>query len=130
MQKLSSGGWIEVMDGDRIPSGDSVHRIYLGCAALLLLVAVIVPAGVLLGVVNYKCPLVRSQLGKDKRWFLILGASTLESENVFEVLFKVFIISVKEIVVVWNKGKPHELSECESAVHMRNQSRGKELIKQ
>ncbi|XP_002983855.2 glycosyltransferase family protein 64 protein C5 [Selaginella moellendorffii] len=48
-QKLPSGNWIAVMDGDRVPSGDLSVRIYFGAAALLFLVLLNVAVGWLLG---------------------------------------------------------------------------------
>ncbi|KAF5205735.1 glycosyltransferase family protein 64 protein C5-like [Thalictrum thalictroides] len=202
VQKLSSGGWIGVMDGDRVPSGDSVHRIYLGCAALLLLAALIVLAGVLLGVVNCNLPLAwcahTSVKRKDgfsswehpdalccrvRRFCTRLNRTimpvkgrikpnTCPGRLALTILFVLGIVlictgvrylyggngaeepyplkghysqftlltmtydarlwnlkmylkhysrcsSVKEIVVVWNKGTPPELSDLESAVPVR-----------
>ncbi|GLT66757.1 hypothetical protein SLA2020_391060 [Shorea laevis] len=57
VQQLSSGQWIGVMDGDRVPSGDIVHRNILGCASVAAVAGIVVLLGVLLGAVNCVIPL-------------------------------------------------------------------------
>ncbi|GMG99453.1 hypothetical protein Nepgr_001293 [Nepenthes gracilis] len=57
VQRLSSGGWIGLMDGDRVPSGDSDHRFVLGCASVLAVAALIMLLGLLLGAVKCIIPL-------------------------------------------------------------------------
>ncbi|XVE75493.1 hypothetical protein DITRI_Ditri12bG0097900 [Diplodiscus trichospermus] len=57
VQQLSSGEWIGVMDGDRVPSGDSVHRFLLGCASVAAVAGLVVLLGVLLGAVKCIIPL-------------------------------------------------------------------------
>ncbi|KAF2318433.1 hypothetical protein GH714_007454 [Hevea brasiliensis] len=57
VQQLSSGKWIGVMDGDRVPSGDLVRRFVLGCASLAAVTAIVVVLGVLLGAVKCIIPL-------------------------------------------------------------------------
>ncbi|KAF8397794.1 hypothetical protein HHK36_016717 [Tetracentron sinense] len=57
VQKLSSGEWIGVMDGDRVPSGDSVYRFMLGSAAVTAVAALIILVGLLLGAVKCIVPL-------------------------------------------------------------------------
>ncbi|XP_057540229.1 glucosamine inositolphosphorylceramide transferase 1 [Amaranthus tricolor] len=56
-QQLSSGEWIAVMDGDRVPSGDSVNRFVLGCASVLAVAALVLLLGVLMGSVKCFIPL-------------------------------------------------------------------------
>lgn len=57
VQHLPSGGWVGVMDGDRVPSGDSVRRFTVGCASVAVAAILIVLLGVLLGFVNCIVPL-------------------------------------------------------------------------
>ncbi|EEF29466.1 transferase, transferring glycosyl groups, putative [Ricinus communis] len=57
VQQLSTGEWIGIMDGDRVPSGDSVRRFILGCASLAAVIAIIMVLGVLLGAVKCIVPL-------------------------------------------------------------------------
>ncbi|KAK7268464.1 hypothetical protein RIF29_21163 [Crotalaria pallida] len=56
VQQLPSGDWIGVMDGDRVPSGDSIRRFILGCASVAVAAVFIVLLGVLLGFVNCIVP--------------------------------------------------------------------------
>ncbi|CAI8603980.1 unnamed protein product [Vicia faba] len=56
-QRLPSGGWIGVMDGDRVPSGDPIRRLMVGCASVVVAAILIVLLGVLLGFVNCIVPL-------------------------------------------------------------------------
>ncbi|XVF82957.1 hypothetical protein PTKIN_Ptkin16aG0093700 [Pterospermum kingtungense] len=203
VQQLSSGEWVGVMDGDRIPSGDSVHRFLLGCASVAAVAGVIVLLGVLLGAVNCIIPLnwcadyswKRSDtlLGWERRanvfssklrWFccrvnrvpsflrgrikpntytgrlvlalifatglalscagvkFIYGGNGAEEPYSWKGHYSQFTLltmtydarlwnlkmyvkhysrcaSVKEIVVVWNKGTPPNLSDLDSAVPVR-----------
>ncbi|KAH6838275.1 glycosyltransferase family protein 47 [Perilla frutescens var. hirtella] len=57
VQQLSSGEWIAVVDGDRVPSGDSVRRFILGLASVVSVGALIVLIGILLGAVRCVVPL-------------------------------------------------------------------------
>lgn len=52
VQQLPSGRWIAVMDGDRVPSGDSVRRLYLGYIAFGGAIALVVLTGVLLSAIK------------------------------------------------------------------------------
>ncbi|GKU91617.1 hypothetical protein SLEP1_g5467 [Rubroshorea leprosula] len=202
VQQLSSGQWIGVMDGDRVPSGDIVHRIILGCAFVAAVAGVVVLLGVLLGAVNCIIPLnwcadysgkrsdtllaweradmfslkvrrfcsrlnripslLRGRIKSNSysgRFVLALifasgvalmcaGVKNIYGGNganepyswrghfsQFTLLamtydarlwnLKMYVkhysrcTSVKEIVVVWNKGTPPELSELDSAVPVR-----------
>ncbi|GAV77800.1 Glyco_transf_64 domain-containing protein [Cephalotus follicularis] len=202
LQQLSSGEWIGVMDGDRVPSGDSVRRFILGCASVAAVAVVVVLLGVLLGAVNCIIPLNWSTYYSGKRtdtictWersnlfsskvrrlcsrlnraasFLrcrikpntctgrlvlamifamgvalmcmgvkyIYGGSGAEEAYLWKGQYSQFTLltmtydarlwnlkmyvkhysrcsSVREIVVVWNKGIPPELSELDSAVPIR-----------
>ncbi|XP_010243162.1 PREDICTED: glycosyltransferase family protein 64 protein C5-like isoform X2 [Nelumbo nucifera] len=201
-QQLSSGEWIGVMDGDRVPSGDSVHRFILGSASFAAVAALVVLVGVLLGAVKCIIPLSwcpdssvkrsdsfsaweHSHLFSSKlRRFctrlnrassFVRGRMKLNSCAGKSVLTLIFVIgvvlmctgvkyiyggsgaeepypwkghysqftlltmtyearlwnlkmyvkhysrcsSVKEIVVVWNKGQPPELSDLDSVVPVR-----------
>ncbi|PKA57279.1 alpha-1,4-N-acetylglucosaminyltransferase EXTL3 [Apostasia shenzhenica] len=51
-QQLSSGGWVAVMDGDRVPSGDSTRAIILGWVFMLLVFFLIMFVGLLVGVMD------------------------------------------------------------------------------
>ncbi|KAE9612168.1 putative hexosyltransferase [Lupinus albus] len=57
VQQLPSGDWIGVMDGDHVPSGDSIRRFILGCASVAVAAVFIVLFGLLLGFVNCIVPL-------------------------------------------------------------------------
>ncbi|KAG6391512.1 hypothetical protein SASPL_149268 [Salvia splendens] len=57
VQQLSSGEWIAVVDGDRVPSGDSIHRFILGSASVVSVAALIVLIGILVGAVRGIVPL-------------------------------------------------------------------------
>ncbi|MCO5556846.1 hypothetical protein L7F22_010400 [Adiantum nelumboides] len=56
-QKLPSGGWIGVMDGDRVPSGDFYARYLLGTVAFMALLLIVLLFGIILGVVRCVFPL-------------------------------------------------------------------------
>ncbi|KAK8958468.1 hypothetical protein KSP40_PGU002589 [Platanthera guangdongensis] len=51
-QLLPSGNWVAVMDGDRVPSGDSTRNLLIGWAFLLLLFLLIMFIGLLAGVMD------------------------------------------------------------------------------
>ncbi|XP_077210108.1 glucosamine inositolphosphorylceramide transferase 1-like [Tasmannia lanceolata] len=55
-QQLPSGDWIAVMDGDRVPSGDSVRRFLLGCTTLMFLLVLGTILGFLIGVIKCIVP--------------------------------------------------------------------------
>ncbi|KAK4431074.1 Glucosamine inositolphosphorylceramide transferase 1 [Sesamum alatum] len=57
IQQLSSGEWIAVLDGDRVPSGDAVHRFILGLASVVAVAALVILGGILLGPVKCIVPL-------------------------------------------------------------------------
>lgn len=65
-QRLPSGGWIAVMDGDRVPSGDINARYLTGLAAFLFLILLVLLFGVIFGVVQCVLPLGK-WLGAHKR---------------------------------------------------------------
>ncbi|XP_047332218.1 glucosamine inositolphosphorylceramide transferase 1 [Impatiens glandulifera] len=202
VQKLPSGEWIGIADGDRVPSGDLVRRFVLGCSSLMALVFIVVLIGVLFGIVKCVVPLSWCPHNMEKRSdsFLDLEKSKFYSSRVRKlctrfnraisflqsrirlnscagkfVLVAVFLIgvslaitsvrqiyggngaeepyplnglysqftmltmtydarlwnlkmyvkhysrcsSVKEIVVVWNKGNPPKPSEFDSVVPVR-----------
>ena len=78
--KLSSGQWIGVMDGDRVPSGDSVHRFLLGCVAFAVVAVLVLLLGLLLGAVNCIVPMNWCIYTSGKRSDAIL---TWEKSNLF-----------------------------------------------
>lgn len=51
-QQLGPGEWVAVMDGDCVPSGDSVHRLIIGYSSIAGAAALIILVGVLIGVVK------------------------------------------------------------------------------
>ncbi|CAK9159604.1 unnamed protein product [Ilex paraguariensis] len=57
VQQLSSGDWIAVLDGDRVPSGEAVRQFILGCASIIAVAALVLLVGILLGVVKCLIPL-------------------------------------------------------------------------
>ncbi|KAA8539216.1 hypothetical protein F0562_025908 [Nyssa sinensis] len=202
VQQLTSGEWIGVMDGDRVPSGDIVRRFILGCASVVAVAALVILVGMLVGAVKCIIPLSWCPHNIRKRSDALLG---WERSNLFSsrlrqfcsrlnrassflrgrikpntyagklVLTFIFVVgvalmctgvgyiyggnfaqepypwnghyskftlltmtydarlwnlkmyvkhystcsSVHEIVVVWNKGKPPELSDFDSAVPIR-----------
>ncbi|TMW97242.1 hypothetical protein EJD97_005919 [Solanum chilense] len=202
VQQLSSGEWVGVMDGDRVPSGDASRRFHLGCASVLGVAALVILFGVSLGAVKGLFPLSwcphnvgkrsdasldweRSSLFNSRmRLFcshLNRASSSLRARIkpnscsgslVLTLIFLAAVVlmctgvkylyggsgaheayplhdqysqftlltmtydariwnlkmyvnhysrcsSVREIVVVWNKGQPPELSEFDSAVPVR-----------
>lgn len=56
-QQLSSGEWIAVLDGDRVPSGDALRRFIFGLASFLTVLVLVMLVGFVLGVVKYIVPL-------------------------------------------------------------------------
>ncbi|KAH6803022.1 glycosyltransferase family protein 47 [Perilla frutescens var. frutescens] len=86
-QQLSSGEWIAVIDGDRVPSGDSIHRFILGSASVLAVVMLIVLVGMLLGAVKCIVPLswCPHDIGKRSDAFL-----AWERSNVFSSKLRLF----------------------------------------
>lgn len=202
VQRLSSGEWVGVIDGDRVPSGDASLRFHLGCASVLGVAALVILFGMILGAVKGLVPLSWCPHNVEKRsdasldWeqsslfnsrmrlfcshlnrassslrarikpnscsgslvlgliilvtvflmctgvkFIHGGSGAHEAYPVhgqysqFTLLtmtydariwnLKMFVkhysrcSSVREIVVVWNKGQPPELSEFDSAVPVR-----------
>uniref|UniRef100_A0A7N0TLU7 Glucosamine inositolphosphorylceramide transferase 1 n=1 Tax=Kalanchoe fedtschenkoi TaxID=63787 RepID=A0A7N0TLU7_KALFE len=55
-QQLSSGMWIAVVDGDRVPSGDSSRRSVLGAIHIVLVAGLVAVSGMLLGAVKCTLP--------------------------------------------------------------------------
>ncbi|KAI0496418.1 hypothetical protein KFK09_022734 [Dendrobium nobile] len=51
-QLLPSGHWVAVMDGDRVPSGDSIRTLLLGWTFFLLLFLIVMFIGLLVGVMD------------------------------------------------------------------------------
>lgn len=202
VQQLSSGEWVAVRDGDRLPSGDTMHRFILGSASVLAIAMLIMLVGMLLGAVRCIVPLSwcphdigkrsdaflgweRSNLFSSKLRFFcsrlnracsslrsrirpntwtgvfvvvstilvamilmcagvkyIYGGSGAEEPYTMEGHYSQFTLltmtydarlwnlkmyikhysrcaSVREIVVVWNKGTPPQLSDFDSAVPVR-----------
>uniref|UniRef100_A0A1D1Y1X6 Glucosamine inositolphosphorylceramide transferase 1 n=1 Tax=Anthurium amnicola TaxID=1678845 RepID=A0A1D1Y1X6_9ARAE len=59
VQQLESGDWIAVMDGDRVPSGDSVHRLIVGYSSIAGAAALVILVGILVGALKCISPLCR-----------------------------------------------------------------------
>ncbi|OIT26619.1 PREDICTED: glycosyltransferase family protein 64 protein C5-like [Nicotiana attenuata] len=202
VQRLSSGEWIGVTDGDRVPSGDASRRFNLGCASVLGVAALVILFGMLLGAVRGLVPLSwcphdfgkRSDASLDWEQSNLISSrmrlfcshlnrassslrtrikpNTCSGSSVLALTFLVIVVlmctgvkyiyggsgaheayplhgqysqftlltmtydarlwnlkmyvkhysrcsSVREVVVVWNKGQPPELSEFDSAVPVR-----------
>ncbi|GER28934.1 glycosyltransferase family protein 47 [Striga asiatica] len=67
VQKLSSGQWIAVVDGDRVRSGDSSRRFVLGCVSVIFVATLLTLGGILVGVVKCAIPLSHNNVDKRKR---------------------------------------------------------------
>ncbi|KAI4302289.1 hypothetical protein MLD38_038059 [Melastoma candidum] len=69
------------MDGDRVPSGDSMHRFILGCASVAGVTVIAVVIGLLLGAVKCIVPMNLASYGVGKRTgaFLAWERSNLTS---------------------------------------------------
>lgn len=67
VQRLSTGEWIGIMDGDRVPSGDPVHRLVVGCACVAGVALVVGLLGVVVGAVKCIIPLNWCTYGSSKR---------------------------------------------------------------
>jgi len=200
-QMLPSGKWVAVMDGDRVPSGDSSRRLIFGYIAFGVAITLVVLTGVLLSAINcippisWRLPISgkrrditerkeKVHLYSKLRWFLdylnslssplqgriktntwtgrlalafifiigvaltcigthyVYGGNGAEEAYPVKGHYSQFTMltmtydariwnlkmyvkhysrcsSVKEIVVVWNKGQPPSLSDFDSAVPVR-----------
>ncbi|KAL0303456.1 UNVERIFIED_CONTAM: Glucosamine inositolphosphorylceramide transferase 1 [Sesamum radiatum] len=133
IQQLSSGEWIAVLDGDRIPSGDAVHRFILGFASVVAVAALVILGGILLGPVNdanmYGVKNIYGGSGAQEPYplnghysqFTLLTMTydaRLWNLNMYVKHYS-RCSSVREIVVVWNKGVPPQPSDFDSAVPIR-----------
>uniref|UniRef100_A0A0D9ZBQ5 Glucosamine inositolphosphorylceramide transferase 1 n=2 Tax=Oryza glumipatula TaxID=40148 RepID=A0A0D9ZBQ5_9ORYZ len=68
VQQLPSGKlWIGVMDGDRVPSGDSVHRLTIGYMIYGVVLVLVLVTGGLIGTINCSLPLRWSLPHTEKR---------------------------------------------------------------
>ncbi|KAA8534491.1 hypothetical protein F0562_032008 [Nyssa sinensis] len=202
VQQLSSGEWIGIIDGDRVPSGEVIRRFVLGCAAVVAVASLLILVGMLLGAVKCIIPLSWCPHNMGKRSDVFLGwersnflssrvrqlcsrlnrvssylrgrikPNTYAGKLVLTLIFVVGVVlmctgvryicggngaqvpypwhghysqftlltmtydarlwnlkmyvkhysrcsSVREIVVVWNKGEPPELGDFDSAVPVR-----------
>jgi hypothetical protein len=105
VQQLSSGKWIAVMDGDRVPSGDPVHRFVLGSASFAAVTAVVVVLGVLLGAVKCIIPLNWCAHFSGKRNNALLGR---ERSNLFSSKVRRFCSRLNRVPLsVRGKIKPN-----------------------
>ncbi|KAG2672291.1 hypothetical protein I3760_13G034000 [Carya illinoinensis] len=73
VQQLSSGEWVGVMDGDRVPSGDPFWRFILGCASVAVVAVLVILLGVLLGAVKCIIPLNWCVHNSGKRNYAFLA---------------------------------------------------------
>ncbi|CAN6441738.1 unnamed protein product [Victoria cruziana] len=65
-QQLPSGDWIALMDGDRVPSGDSSRRLFIGLIGLTFVALLISAVGFLMGCVSCMIP-TSWGLGSNRR---------------------------------------------------------------
>lgn len=202
VQQLATGEWVGVMDGDRVPSGDTIHRLMVGYSSFGAAFALAILSGIMLNKIKFILPLgwcipisakrndviqtshkiadIYTNLGrllvqinrsvsqlrgriKPKTFagrlilalvFLLLvsltcigthylyGGNGAEEPYQLKGHYSQFTLltmtydarlwnlkmyvkhysrcsSVREIVLVWNKGQPPELSELDSAVPVR-----------
>lgn len=87
VQQLSSGEWIAVLDGDRVPSGDANRRLILGFASVLAVAALVILVGMLLGAVNCLVPLSWCPHNMEKRSDALLS---WEKPNLFSSRLRLF----------------------------------------
>lgn len=87
VQQLGSGEWVAVLDGDRVPSGDVMHRFVLGSASVLAVAVLVVLVGMLLGAVKCIVPLSWCPHDIGKRSDASLA---LERSNVFSSKLRLF----------------------------------------
>ncbi|KAL2249344.1 glycosyltransferase family protein 64 protein C5 [Sesamum indicum] len=87
VQQLSSGQWIAVLDGDRVPSGDAVHRFILGSASVVAVAGLVMLVGLLLGAVKCLVPLSWCPHSMEKRSDTFL---TWERPNLFSSKLRLF----------------------------------------
>ncbi|KAK4493237.1 hypothetical protein RD792_017894 [Penstemon davidsonii] len=87
VQQLSSGKWIGVMDGDRVPSGDPFRRFVLGCASVFSVAIFVVLGGIIIGAVKCIVPVswCFHNTGKRNDTFL-----TWERSNLFSSKIRLF----------------------------------------
>ncbi|GFQ00345.1 glycosyltransferase family protein 64 protein c5 [Phtheirospermum japonicum] len=88
-QRLSSGEWVAVLDGDRVPSGDVTRRFFLGYISVISVFALVVLVGILLGAVQCLVPLSWCPHNMVKR----SDATTLlarERSNMFSSKMRLF----------------------------------------
>lgn len=79
VQHLQSGQmWIGLMDGDRLPSGDSFHHLTLGYMFYLVTCILIFLLGVLIGAMKCILPF---------RWYLLPSEKRSDSFNIEQKLF-------------------------------------------
>ncbi|RZC78849.1 hypothetical protein C5167_003059 [Papaver somniferum] len=202
VQQLTTGEWVGVMDGDRVPSGDVGHRLLIGSMDFAVASALVILVGLMVGAINCVLPICWSSQSFGKRsdtisswvrpdsWLFKLrristrlnrmfsfarcrmkgdtcygrllfilvfvtavalvcygvnytyGGSGAEEAYPLEGHFSQFTLltmtydarlwnlkmyvkhyskcsSVREIVIVWNKGQPPNISELNSAVPVR-----------
>nr|XP_017253562.1 PREDICTED: glycosyltransferase family protein 64 protein C5 isoform X2 [Daucus carota subsp. sativus] len=67
VQQLSSGEWVGIMDGDRVPSGDSTYRFLLGLTSVLAVIALVTLIGTLIGALKCKIPISWCPQNLEKR---------------------------------------------------------------
>ncbi|GFQ07582.1 glycosyltransferase family protein 64 protein c5 [Phtheirospermum japonicum] len=82
VQRLSSGEWIAVVDGDRVPSGDPIRRFVIGFVSVISVTILVVLVGILLGAVKWIVPLswCPHSMGKRSDAFLAWERPNLSSK--------------------------------------------------
>ncbi|KAL2548930.1 Glycosyltransferase family protein 64 protein C5 [Forsythia ovata] len=83
VQQLSSGEWIAVLDGDRVPSGDVNRRFILGFVSVVAVAGLVILVGMLVGAVRCIVPLswCLHNTGKRSDDFLAWQRSNLLSSK-------------------------------------------------
>ncbi|CAI9759790.1 unnamed protein product [Fraxinus pennsylvanica] len=73
VQQLSSGEWIAVLDGDRVPSGDANRRFILGFVSVVAVAGLVLLVGMLVGAVRCIVPVSWCPHDMGKRSDAFLG---------------------------------------------------------
>ncbi|KAL8145928.1 hypothetical protein AgCh_003890 [Apium graveolens] len=67
VQQLSSGEWVGIMDGDRVPSGYPTYRFLLGWTSVLAVIVLVMLMGMLIGAMKCNIPLSWCPQSMEKR---------------------------------------------------------------
>ncbi|RRT54282.1 hypothetical protein B296_00049269 [Ensete ventricosum] len=113
VQQLTSDQWVAVMDGDRVPSGDVSRRLLIGYSAFGAAIVLVILSGVFLREAY-------SLKGHYSQFTLVTITYDARLWNL-KMYVKHYSIctSIREILVVWNKGQPPNVTRFDSAVPLR-----------